>query len=39
MINEINIGSISDDNNNNKRVIMVIILVTINKKVKLKLTK
>ena len=39
MINEINIGSINDDNNNNKRVTMVIILVTINKKVKLKLIK
>ena len=39
MINEHNIGSINDNNNNNKRVIMVITLVTINRKVKLKLIK
>ena len=39
MINEHNIGSINDNNNNNKRVIMVIILVTIDRKVKLKLIK
>ena len=37
MINKINIGSIDDDNNNNKRATRVIILVTINRKVKLKL--
>ena len=37
MINEHNIGSINDNNSNNK--IMVIILVTINRKVKLKLIK
>ena len=37
MINKINIGSIDDDNNNNKRVTRVIVLVTINRKVKLKL--
>ena len=37
MINKINIGSIDDDNNNNKRVTRIIILVTINRKVKLKL--
>ena len=37
MINENNIESIKDNNNNKKRVTMVIILVTINRKVKLKL--
>ena len=39
MINESNIGSINDNNNNNKRVTMVITLITINRKVKLKLIK
>ena len=36
MINENNIGS-TNNKNNNKRVTMVIILVTISRKVKLKL--
>ena len=40
MINENYIESINDNNNNNsKRVTMVIKLVTINRKVKLKLIK
>ena len=39
MINKNNIGSINDNNNSNNIVTMVIILITINRKVKLKVIK
>ena len=39
MINKNNIGSIKDNNNNDRRVTIVKIIVTINRKVKLKLIK
>ena len=39
MINKNNIGSIKDNNNNNRRKTIVKIIVTINRKVKLKLIK